>query len=211
MIKVFIHDSMKSEERHKCVIIPLITQKDGKTKILTVRDRRFKEWTFITGGCRKREIVDPIKCAMRELDEETRGTFTITQEVYKYFPFKTKIRSPEELERDKRESIEVTCIYHVYIFVMDIDTMKQKNIVKNFEKEKEIMELRKRNKQPIKKSNDENDYISFDTFDEFMNKRIWPFIHQHVILHPEFETILQTFFKTDTKEDGELQEQTVSH
>tara|TARA_R110002074_G_scaffold85783_2_gene189655 strand:- start:204 stop:488 length:285 start_codon:yes stop_codon:yes gene_type:complete len=94
---------------------------------------------------------------------------------------------------------------------MDIDTMKQKAIVKNFENEKEIMEVRKRNKQPIKKSNDENDYISFDTFDEFMNKRIWPFIHQHVILHPEFETILQTFFKTDTKEDGKLQEQTVSH
>lgn len=203
---------MRSEERHKCVILPIITQKGCPSKILTVRDRRFKEWTFITGGCRKREISDPIKCAMRELDEETRGTFLVHKDIYKYFQFKTKIRSPEELDRDTKENIEVTCVYHVYIFVMDVTPTQQRLVVKNFEKEKDIMDARKRNKQPIKKSNDENDYISFDTFDEFMNKRIWPFIHQHVILHPEFEAILQTFFTRDCKGDGgELQEQTVSH
>ena len=78
---------MKTEERHKCVVIPIV-HSEGPIKILTVRDKRFKEWTFITGGCRKREIPDPLKCAMRELDEETRGTFAITTEIYKYFKFK---------------------------------------------------------------------------------------------------------------------------
>ena len=185
---------MKTEERHKCVVIPIVHSEKGPIKILTVRDKRFKEWTFITGGCRKREIPDPLKCAMRELEEETRGTFAITTEIYKYFKFKTKIRSPEELERDRRENIDVTCVYHVYIFSMNIPTIQQTNIINQFEVEKEKMEVRKRNKLPIKKSNDENDYMSFDTYDDFMSKRIWDFIHKQVILHPEFEPIMDTFF-----------------
>ncbi len=191
---------MKTEERHKCVVIPIV-HSDGPIKILTVRDKRFKEWTFITGGCRKREISDPLKCAMRELDEETRGTFSISTEIYKYFKFRTKIRSPEELERDRRESIDVTCVYHVYIFSMSVPEINQKTILRKFEEEKEKMEVRKRNKQPIKKSNDENDYMSFDTFDDFMGKRIWPFIHKQVIMHPEFEPILNTFFVNNKQKE----------
>jgi len=190
---------MKSEERHKCVVIP-ITRTGKSTKFLTVRDKRFKEWTFITGGCRKREISDPIKCAMRELEEETRGTFYIKEDIYKYFNFVTKQRSPEELERDRKEGLDVTCVYHVYIFVMEYTEEKRREIVYNFEKEKEIMEERKRRKLPIKKSNDENDFVAFDTFSEFMSKTIWGFIYDAVIVHPEFEKILETFFSDDQKQ-----------
>ena len=190
---------MKSEERHKCVVIP-ITRSENSTKFLTVRDKRYKEWTFITGGCRKREISEPIKCAMRELDEETRGAFRIKEDVYKYFKFKTKKRSPEELERDRREGLDVTCVYHVYIFVIPCKEVDRTNTVNEFEKQKHIMEIRKQNKQPIKKSNDENDYIDFDTYDEFINKRIWGFIYDAVILHPEFKNILETFFRDDKRQ-----------
>lgn len=190
---------MKSEERHKCVVIP-ITRAGNSTKFLTVRDKRFKEWTFITGGCRKREIPEPVKCAMRELDEETRGTFEIKEDIYKYFSFVTKRRSPEELERDRREGLDVTCVYHVYIFVMDYTEEKRIEVINNFEKQKEIMEERKRKKLPIKKSNDENDFISFDTFEEFMSKTIWRFIYDAVIVHPEFKKILLTFFSDDQKQ-----------
>ena len=165
-INLFIKCRMKSEQRHKCVVIP-ITKSESSTKFLTVRDRRHKEWTFITGGCRKREISDPIKCAMRELDEETRGTFPIREPIYKYFSFTTKKRSPEELDRDRKEGLEVTCVYHVYIFVMDCSDNYRREVIMNFEKQKEIMEIRKRNNQPIKKSNDENDYLGFDTFMDF--------------------------------------------
>lgn len=189
---------MKSEQRHKCVVIP-ITRTKNSTKFLTVRDKRHKEWTFITGGCRKREISDPIKCAMRELDEETRGTFPIKEPIYKYFTFTTKKRSPEELERDRKEGLEVTCVYHVYIFVMECTDEYRRDVVNNFEKQKDIMELRKRNKQPIKKSNDENDYIGFDTFKEFMRKRTWPFIIETVVMHPEFKNILEVFFNDEVE------------
>lgn len=189
---------MKSEQRHKCVVIP-ITKSESSTKFLTVRDRRHKEWTFITGGCRKREISDPIKCAMRELDEETRGTFPIREPIYKYFSFTTKKRSPEELDRDRKEGLEVTCVYHVYIFVMDCSDSYRKEVIMNFEKQKEIMEIRKRNNQPIKKSNDENDYLGFDTFMDFMKKRTWAFIVETVVAHPEFKNILEVFFNDEVK------------
>ena len=137
---------------------------------------------------------------MRELEEETRGTFYIKEDIYKYFNFVTKKRSPEELERDRKEGLDVTCVYHVYIFVMEYTEEKRREIVYNFEKEKEIMEERKRRKLPIKKSNDENDFVAFDTFSEFMSKTIWGFIYDAVIVHPEFEKILETFFSDDQKQ-----------
>ena len=189
---------MKSEERHKCVVIPII-HSEGPTKFLTVRDKRFKEWTFITGGCRKREISEPLKCAIRELDEETRSAFSIRDEPYEYFNFTTKTRSPEELERDRRENIDVTCVYHVYILNMKVTEAQQKRIVDVFELEKHKMEERKKNKQPIKKAMDENDYMAFDTYHEFMSKRIWKFIYDSVIKHPKFEVILKNYYLEESK------------
>ena len=189
---------MKSEQRHKCVVIP-ITKTNNSTKFLTVRDKRHKEWTFITGGCRKKEITEPIKCAMRELDEETRGTFKITEDIHKYFSFSTKIRAPEELERDRKENLDVTCIYHVYIFVIECTEERRRSVIREFEVQKSVMELRKKHNQPIKKSNDENDYIGFDTFNEFKQKRTWPFIMQTVVVHPEFKNILDVFFNDEVK------------
>lgn len=185
---------MNKDERHKCVVIPVIKSPDAPTTFLTVRDKRHKEWTFITGGCRKREIPDPIKCAMRELDEETRSTFSVEGKYYKYFSFVTKNRSPEELERDRRENLDVTCIYHVYIFVMDMQVKDQLETIKKFNRNKDIMDQMKKQKRPIKRSHDENDILSFDTYEELMKKKLWEFILKNVIEHKEFEEILTEFF-----------------
>ena len=183
---------MKSDQRHKCIVIPIIRTPTGN-KILTVRDKRFKEWTFITGGCRKREVCDPIKCALRELDEETRGVFGITGELYQYFKFTTKLRSPEELERDRREGLEVTCTHHVYVFIQDMTTEECKTTVDNFNHEKLRMDVKKRNNIPTKKAFDENDILSFDTYPEFMQRNIWPFILNTLLCNHEFEKILTEF------------------
>lgn len=43
------------EEKHKAIAIP-VSFFDGKPRFLTVKDRRFKEWIFVSGGCRKRRI-----------------------------------------------------------------------------------------------------------------------------------------------------------
>ena len=38
-------------KKYKAIAIP-VTFTGDKPKFLTVRDRRFKDWIFVTGGCR---------------------------------------------------------------------------------------------------------------------------------------------------------------
>jgi len=63
-------------EKHKAIAIPVSFIND-RPYFLLVHDRRYKEWTFVTGGCRKREVYNPIRCAVRELEEETRGILNL--------------------------------------------------------------------------------------------------------------------------------------
>ena len=42
-------------KKYKAIAIP-VTFIGDKPRFLTVRDRRFKDWIFVTGGCRRKEI-----------------------------------------------------------------------------------------------------------------------------------------------------------
>ena len=68
-------------KKYKAIAVP-VSFADGKPRFLTVRDWRFKDWIFVTGGCRRREIFNPIRCALRELEEETRGVVSLKQGEY---------------------------------------------------------------------------------------------------------------------------------
>jgi hypothetical protein len=182
---------MKKEERHKVLAIP-VTYTDDKPKFLTVRDRRFKEWLFISGGCRKREISNPIRCALRELEEETRGVVNIKSGIYTSFIFETTERSHEELEEDRRNGVNITIVYHVFIFFIKIGTFEQQDIIRKFNREKALVEIRKRDKLPIKRTYDENDFMSFDTLDTFNRKNRWDLIVSNVINNPDFYTALNS-------------------
>ena len=59
-------------KKYKAIAVP-VTFVDDTPRFLTVRDWRFKDWIFVTGGCRRREIYNPLRTALRELEEETRG------------------------------------------------------------------------------------------------------------------------------------------
>ena len=176
---------MKKEERHKVLAIP-VTFTEDKPKFLTVRDRRFKEWLFISGGCRKKEVLNPMRCALRELEEETRGVVNIKSGIYTSFMFQTTERSAEELEEDKKEGVQVTIVYHVFIFFLKINYEEQQDMIRRFNREKAIVELRKKDKLPIKRTYDENDFMSFDTLDSFNRKNRWDLIVKHVIENPDF-------------------------
>ena len=182
---------MKKEERHKVLAIP-VTFTEDKPRFLTVRDRRFKEWLFISGGCRKREVLNPIRCALRELEEETRGVVNVKSGLYTSYMFETTERSPEELEEDKKEGIQVTIVYHVFIFFMKISAYEQQDIVRKFNYEKAKVEIRKRDKLPIKRTYDENDFMSFDTLDIFNRKNRWDLIVNKVINNPDFYSALNS-------------------
>jgi len=183
--------SLRKEEKHKAIAIP-VSFVDGKPRFLTVRDRRFKEWIFVTGGCRKREILNPIKCALRELEEETRGVVNIKQGQYSTFTFYSKNRSPDELEKDKQDGVDVTLVYHVFVFIFNVSALCQHTIVKRFYEEKSKTEIRKKNKLPIRRTYDENDYISFDTLEEFNRKNRWILIINNVLKNNKFYDALSS-------------------
>jgi len=160
-------------KKYKAIAIP-VSFVDEKPKFLTVRDRRFKDWIFVTGGCRRREIFNPLRCALRELEEETRGVVSLKNGEYTEFKFTVKESPTVELE------------YNVFIFFVNYTKSQQQALVRKFYEEKQKTHIKKINKQPIKKTFDENDYMSFDTLEEFNSRKRWSRIVDNVLKNPEF-------------------------
>jgi len=111
-------------KKYKAIAIP-VSFADDKPKFLTVRDRRFKDWIFVTGGCRRREIFNPLRCALRELEEETRGTVALKSGEYTTYKFTVK------------ESPTVDLEYNVFVFFVDYKRSEQQALVKKFYEEKQ--------------------------------------------------------------------------
>jgi len=160
-------------KKYKAIAIP-VTFTGDKPKFLTVRDRRFKDWIFVTGGCRRREIVNPIRCALRELEEETRGVVSLKKGQYSDFKFVVK------------ESPGVDLEYNVFIFFVDYTPQQQSELIKKFNDEKQKTNLKKIQKQPYKRTYDENDFMNFETLTEFNTKKQWDRIVKNVLNNPEF-------------------------
>jgi hypothetical protein len=160
-------------KKYKAIAIP-VSFVDDKPRFLTVRDWRFKDWIFVTGGCRRREILNPLRCALRELEEETRGVVALKNGEYTEFKFTVK------------ESPTVDLEYNVYIFFVDYNRAEQHSQVKKFYEEKQKTSLKKLMNQPIKKTHDENDYMSYDTLEEFNTRKRWKLIVDNVLKNPQF-------------------------
>lgn len=160
-------------KKYKAIAIP-VTFTGDKPKFLTVRDRRFKDWIFVTGGCRRRETVNPIRCALRELEEETRGVISLKKGQYSDFKFVVK------------ESPGVDLEYNVFIFFVDYTPQQQSDLIKKFNDEKQKTNLKKIQKQPYKRTYDENDFMNFETLTEFNTKKQWDRIVKNVLNNPEF-------------------------
>ena len=162
-------------KKYKAIAIP-VTFTGSKPKFLTVRDRRFKDWIFVTGGGRRREIPNPIRCALRELEEETRGVISLKKGEYTTFKFTVKESPGVELE------------YNVFIFFVNYTQQEQNELIKKFNDEKQKTNLKKIQKLPIKRTFDENDFMNFETLTEFNTKKQWDRIVKNVLNNPEFYT-----------------------
>ena len=160
-------------KKYKAIAVP-VTFTGSKPKFLTVRDRRFKDWIFVTGGCRRKEIPNPIRCALRELEEETRGVVNLKKGEYTEFKFVVK------------ESPGVDLEYNVFIFFVNYTQQEQIDLVKKFNDEKQKTNLKKIQKLPIKRTFDENDYMNFETLSEFNTKKQWDRIVKNRLQNPEF-------------------------
>jgi 8-oxo-dGTP pyrophosphatase MutT (NUDIX family) len=162
-------------ERHKAIAIPVCFI-NGEPHFLIVHDKRFREWTFVTGGCRRREIFNPLQCALRELEEETRGVINITTGSYSYFKFSVK------------DSCDVINVYHVYIIDFPMSLSDQERFINQFDMNKDLMD---RNQIRFKKQYDENDFIEFDTINGIKyRKNIWNMIQESVLDNFEFHKAL---------------------
>jgi len=184
--------SYRLEKRHKAIVIPVLKTDTGDTKFLTVRDSRHQEWIFVTGGCKKSEVDNPLKCGLRELEEETRGTFSIRNGEFSEFQFESTYRSPEEIKKDRFEGVIVTLVYHVYLINVDITEEKQAKIIQEFHDNRARMESNKKDGVRIKKAYDENDDISFDTLEDFNKKNRWNLIIKNIIENPKFYDLIRS-------------------
>ena len=183
--------SYRHEIRHKAIVIPIIKSETG-TKFLTVRDTRNQEWIFVTGGCKKSEVDNPLKCGLRELEEETRGVINIRTGEFSEFQFESNYRSPEETKKDRFEGIIVTLVYHVYLINVNITSEQQVRIIQDFHVNRARMEINKKDGVRIKKAYDENDDISFDTLDDFNKKNRWKLIITNIIENPKFYDLMNS-------------------
>lgn len=166
-------------KKYKAIAIP-VSFVDDKPKFLTVRDFRSKDWIFVTGGCRRREIFSPIRCALRELEEETRGVVSLKSGEYTEFNFTVK------------ESPSVDLEYNVFIFYVNFNKAEQQSQLKRFYEEKIKTNLKKIQNQPIRKTYDENDFMSYDTLEEFNSRKQWKLIVDNVIKNPQFYSCISS-------------------
>lgn len=153
---------------HKAIAIPVIQDPGGERRFLLVHDKRFREWTFVTGGCHHREVINPIRTAIRELEEETRGVIVLRRGTYKYFKFDVP-----------------NALYHVFIFYVSLDS---EYTVDRFNYEMWKMDTKQ---VCFRKNYDENDSLKFSNLSEIRNcSRLWSFINDNVIANPEFHDVL---------------------
>lgn len=160
-------------KKYKAIAIP-VSFADDKPRFLTVRDFRTKDWIFVTGGCRRREIFSPIRCALRELEEETRGVVSLKSGEYTEFKFTVKEGPHVDLE------------YNVFMFYVNFSKVEQQSQLKRFYEEKQKTSLKKIQNQPIRKTYDENDFMSYDTLEEFNSRKQWKLIADNIIKNPQF-------------------------
>ena len=180
--------SYRLEIRHKAIVIPVTND----SKFLTVKDSRHQEWIFVTGGCKKSEVDNPLKCGIRELEEETRGVINLRTGEFTEYEFESSYRSPEETRKDRFEGIIVTLVYHVYLINIQYTAEQQTKIVQDFHVNKARMEINKKDGLRIKKAYDENDDISFDTLEEFNKKKQWSLITDNIIGNPKFYDMMNS-------------------
>ena len=177
---------MRSVTRYKAVVIPVI-----RNRYVVVEDAKYRELTFVVGGCKIREIgTTPDKtaantsrdrrrefarfrtCAVRELDEETRGVFgKVDPEVLvPAFNFESRNRSKAEEKKDLREGVVVTMKYYVFYLYLDMPSTKFGEIRQKF----------KRSRRRGREENETKD-IFLMSRRELEKAKIWRFMRDYVL------------------------------
>jgi len=144
---------------------------DDEPRFLIVRDKNNQEWTFVTGGCKKRELTNPLICAIRELYEETKGVITINDGNYSYYSFKANYS-------------KYRFTYHVYIIEVEYSTELQQQYASLYQMQRLVPT------HPQMRCYNETDGLMWVTLSEFDNLTTWTVVQKNVIDSPEFLTLI---------------------
>jgi hypothetical protein len=160
--------------KHKVMVVPFMTDSHGRVRFVVVKEARFNEWSFVCGNCRKNEISNPLKTALRELREETLDTLVLSAPLKYIFKYSSMIVEEKELDGKGTDQI----LFHVFIF--NIQGIRPPGVIKNYYT---------RMKRKYKRSN--RDYaetmgIAFMTITDLSKKKLWPFVIKKLINNQYF-------------------------
>lgn len=137
----------------KVMVVPFVRYNNSK-HVLVFHDKRFNEWTFMSGTVEKGEDIK--KCAERELREESENLLNLDFDKYDYSYFQTSFYEHKKLMK-----------YHV--FFIDI-TKTHLYTFKQYENHYKT------------KRNNENDTMKFENFINFQHyPNIWGFVEKKII------------------------------
>jgi ADP-ribose pyrophosphatase YjhB (NUDIX family) len=176
---------MKTVIRRKVIVVPYVRRGDA-VQFMVVKDRKHKEWTFVTGGVKARET--DLQAAARELREETKNALDLDLEgKTRCFRFHTRYREASELAADRVRNEVITTAYSA--FLVDVSDMNVQNIKTVF-----------RSTKNLKGAYNENADLTFETLDSFSKKtHVWKFIRDHVLSSSRFQEIVQNELQTAQK------------
>ena len=181
------------EYRYKSIVIPYIKTTDNVRSYVLVKDKTSGDLTFVVGGCKENEIpkkrvrdstfysdYDSYKtCALRELNEESRGVFkNVSEKALKQgFKFRSKERSTAERNKDAIKGADVTMRYTVYYLPLDMTKTAFSVLRKRFA-----------NMRPKKAENNETSDIVLETKHELDKldesedgEKLWSFMKEWVL------------------------------
>lgn len=150
--------------RHKVLVIPYILV-ENEMKFLIVKDKKFGEWTFISGCIDGKE--SNFNAGRRELFEETKKLVNIQLMKSNCVYFETKLYENN-----------IKYVYHVHLVdIKKFGYIDSERIIKTF----------RSTKLPEKKYNENSD-IDFKTFSEIKKlSNVWAFIRTHILDNFFFE------------------------
>lgn len=103
--------------RNKVLVVPYVLVKNASNNtvpsFVMVKDRKTKEWGFISGGVKKGEHSDD--AARRELREET-SNILVLPDCFDTHAFVSTYRPPDLLKMDMRRDELVISSYNMYVF-----------------------------------------------------------------------------------------------
>lgn len=170
--------------RSKVLVVPYVRDpkgdpKGGNVLFLLVKDRKFDEWTFISGTCKKRNMEHPLACATRELREETKDAIDIdlTKWPYRHVAFNTSYYEPSP--QQLRNHTDISTTYHVYFLDISTYPRSPSQIVEEFTEVKKIG-----------KQYNENIDIGFFLLKDLHTVKLWRFISHIVLTNVTLKSII---------------------